>query len=71
MQAQLLPPSVQNGYHSHLYFLVLQIVVAFPSRLKQSIIHYFWLMYSQRINTSWQGKTTWKYGTGKSSVIRA
>jgi hypothetical protein len=25
-------------------------------RLKQSIIHYFWLMYSQRINTSWQGK---------------
>jgi hypothetical protein len=22
-------------------------------------------MYSQRINTSWQGKTTWKYGTGK------
>jgi hypothetical protein len=34
-------PSVQNGYHSHLYFLVFcQIVVAFR-RLKQSIIHYF------------------------------
>jgi hypothetical protein len=56
MQAQLLP-QVQNGYHSHctsLFFC--QIVVAFPKSPQTKYHTLFWLMYSQRINTSWQGK---------------
>jgi hypothetical protein len=43
-----------------------------PSRLKQSIIHYFfgWCIAKELILAG-KVKTTWKYGTGKSSVIRA
>jgi hypothetical protein len=47
---------MQNGYHSHLYFPVFAKVVAFPKSPQTKYRTLFWLMYSQRIDTSWQGK---------------
>jgi hypothetical protein len=64
MQAQLLPQVCKTAIIPICTSLFLPNCCV-SQVASNKVSHYFWLMYSQRINTSWQGKTTWKYGTGK------
>lgn len=57
MQTQLLSPSMQNRYDSHLYFFgFAKALKGFLSSFKQSVVHHFRLVYGQRINARRQGE---------------
>ena len=57
MQTQLLSPSVQNGYHSHLdSFGFAKSLQGFPSSFKERIINQFWTVNRQCINRFGQSK---------------